>query len=52
MKEGPITLYGKSVLAHAVTVLATLTLVMVFSGNRLGARHGIPLAQIPGRVRR
>ena len=50
MKEGPITLSGKSVLAHAVTVLATLTLVRrSFSGNRSRCpAPPLPLAQISG----
>jgi len=51
MKEGTISSYGKRILPHVVTALATLTLVMVLSGDRLGARRLAPLAQLPGRPR-
>jgi S1-C subfamily serine protease len=47
MKEGPISSFGNSILAHAVTVLVTLTLVMVLFGDRLGGRRRPPLVQIP-----
>jgi len=47
MKEGPISSFWKSILAHAVTVLVTLTLVLVLFGDRLGARRRPPLVEIP-----
>jgi hypothetical protein len=47
MKEGPISSIWKSILAHAVTVLVTLALVMVLFGDRLGVRRRPPMVQIP-----
>jgi S1-C subfamily serine protease len=47
MNRGPNSSLEKSILAHAVTVLVTLLLVMVLFGDRLGARRRPPLVQIP-----
>jgi S1-C subfamily serine protease len=47
MKDDPISSFWKPILAHAVTVLATLALVMVLFGDRLGVRRRPPLVQIP-----
>jgi S1-C subfamily serine protease len=47
MKESPMSVSWKSVLAHGVTVLVTLMLVVVLFGDRLGLRRP-PVAQIPG----
>src|SRR5262245_18009178 len=46
-KEGRLMKRWKPVLAHGVTVVVTLVLVMVFVGGRLGLRRP-PLARIPG----
>jgi len=51
MKKGTISWYGKPIFTHAVTALATLALVIVLTGGRLGAWWLGPLAQIPGRAR-
>jgi S1-C subfamily serine protease len=51
MQEGTILSYGKPILAHAITALATLALVIIVLGDRLGAGRLVPLAQIPGRPR-
>ena len=51
MKEATISSYGKPILAHAVTALATLTLVVVLAGDHLGARRPAVLAQVSGRSR-
>jgi S1-C subfamily serine protease len=48
MRQSPVTPGWRSVLAHGVTVLVTLILVVVLFGDRLGLRHP-PLAQIGGR---
>jgi len=50
MREGAIATYGKPVLAHVVTVLATLIFVVALFGDRLGGRPPL-LAQIRGRAR-
>ena len=47
MNEGPNSSFRTSILAHAVTVVVTLTLVMVLFGDRLGTRRRPPLVQIP-----
>jgi S1-C subfamily serine protease len=48
MRQAPISPAWRPVLAHGVTVLVTLILVVVLFGDRLGLRHP-PLAQIGGR---
>jgi S1-C subfamily serine protease len=48
MRQAPVSPDWRSVLAHAVTVLVTLILVVVLFGDRLGLRHP-PLVQIGGR---
>jgi S1-C subfamily serine protease len=51
MNERTISMYGKPFLAHALTALVTVILVLALVGDRLGTRPP-PLAQIPGRSRR
>jgi S1-C subfamily serine protease len=46
MNEGPTSSAGKSILAHAVTMLVTLALVLVLLGDRPGVRRRSPLVQI------
>ena len=50
MNEGPTSPAGKSILAHAVTVLVTLALVLALFGDRPGVRRRSPLVQIPAVV--
>jgi S1-C subfamily serine protease len=52
MKEGTIFSRGKPILAHAITALTTLTVVVVIAGDHLGARRLMALSQVPGRSRR
>src|SRR4051794_8892077 len=42
------TSMGRTISAHAVTVVMTLVLVMVFFGVRLGLKRQTPVVQIPG----
>ena len=42
------TSLGRSIAAHAVTVVMTLTLVMLLFGVRLGLRRQSPVVRIPG----
>jgi S1-C subfamily serine protease len=44
--------YSRPILSHAAAILLTLAVVAVFFADRLGARRGSPLAQIPGFSRR
>jgi S1-C subfamily serine protease len=51
MKEGTISSYGKPIVAHSLTALATLAVVIVLSGDHLGPGRLMALAQVPGRSR-
>jgi S1-C subfamily serine protease len=51
MKERAISSFGKPMLAHTLTAMVTLVVVMVVSGNHPGPRPHTALAQVPDRPR-